>query len=237
MLEESKVGHGPPSPGWMCSFFLEPAWTCPFSWYPGSQVPAALAYTMSTYKQLGVAGMLCPLTQFETLGAAKEPSSGSSFSSFPPLSKQRDQAVLKDCLPSPALLLGGLGSWSTSKSQGPEGTCKIQIPLPPNSGRPCELGMEPQTPGQPLAWGKNLDRHLPPAALWRPGEQTGSGDSHKLSLCPRRTGSHYLVGTDLPPLPKQSQSHDAFSPRPWLAQPPRTYSHSSPTPSRSPSLF
>lgn len=85
MLEESKVGHGPPSPGWMCSFFLEPAWTCPFSWYPGSQVPAALAYTRSTYKQLGVAGMLCPLTRFETLGAAKEPSSGSSFSSFPPL--------------------------------------------------------------------------------------------------------------------------------------------------------
>lgn len=103
MLEGSEAGSRfPTTSGWMCSSFLEPARTCPFSWFPGSQAPVALTCTVSTCKQLGVAEILCPLTQFETLRAAKEPSSVSSFSCSPPLSKSGQQAVFKGCLPSPA---------------------------------------------------------------------------------------------------------------------------------------
>lgn len=89
----------------MCSSFLEPAGTCPFSWFPGSQTPAALAYTISTCKQLGATGsMLCPLTQLETLRAAKE--SSSSFSSSPPLGSRLSSRVVSHPQLTPALLLG-----------------------------------------------------------------------------------------------------------------------------------
>ena len=227
----------------MCSYFLEPSSTCPVTQFPVSHAPAALAYTVSICRHLGVAGGLCPLTQSETLGAAKEASSVSSFFSFPPF-----QAWAAGCLQGPSPIPGSPkpSSWvasgpsSSGKAKGK--SWEVQILPPLNPGRPCRLGVETGPSGQPSDWGRDVDRHLSPAAPGRLGEQdvgvqeTDRGWGSPQAQLPRRTRSYFLGGDGSPP-PTHSCPSTAKSPL-WcplpMASPGPTPSGHMPIPCSSP---
>lgn len=242
-------GSGSPNPSacWLCSYFLERSRMCPIAQFPVSQTPAALAYTISICRHLGVAGGPCPLTQSETLGAGKEASSV-SFSSFPLVFKPGQQAVFKGRLPSPAHPSPPPG-WPQVPVQ-----VEVQILPPLNPGRPCRLGRwRPGPQAKPSDWGRDVDRHLSSAAPGGLGEQdVGVQEADGMGIPPSTAPQEDQIilsgwgwmSTPHPLLPKHSQiasvvpaTHGLAWPSPlWI------YSHSLqlPTPPlpqpRSPSL-
>lgn len=127
--------------------------------------------------------------------------------------------------PQPFWVASGTSKGKIQVQRGP-GMSKSSPHPPPPSRRLCGLGVESRSPGQSSALRRNVPRRLLPAALQRPGPQGGrqvwgipqgqlQGDRITLPKQGWVSISSLL-------LPKQNQT----APRPRLAQPPQTYSHS-----------